>query len=160
MYGSLFRHHLSPKHLGRRKAKRGTWNQEEKGRGASLALASLNWGQMGPLPHPPRSCHVKHLRALTHLESWKGTGRAGFYSFPSSLPLCRFSGDGAVKEFPGLTLGHAVHNRSSLWRQFMFYSAVLTFTSSSRVPTLLQGFTYFDTLLRGLASFHLRAVLS
>lgn len=160
MYGSLFRHHLSPKHLGRRKAKRGTWNQEEKGRGASLALASLNWDQMGHLPRTPSSCHLKNLRALTRLESWKGTGRAGFYSFPSSLPLqilWWWSCEGVSRVDSG---SGSASQKFFVETVYVLFSCTLTFTSSSRVLTLLQGFTYFDTLIGGLASFHLSAVLS
>lgn len=135
MYGSWCGYHLSSRYLGRRRESRGTWNPEEKGRWAILALASLNRDPCGP----PSSCHLEHLRAPVHLEPWKGMGRAVFCILLPSL-LWRFSGDGATKKFPRLTLGQVVQKRSSLWRVYVLFSCTHTFTSSSRIlqPWLLK----------------------
>ena len=116
---ALFRHHQSPRCVGRWKERRGSWDCEEGAGGASPALVCLHQHQTGHCPCPPSSCHLKHLRWLAPLESCKGVGRAGFCSllppsFADSLVIETW------KKFPRLTLGQAVQKRSSLWRQFLF----------------------------------------
>ena len=58
-------------------------------------------------------------------------GTAGFCSL--SLPSLQILWI-ETRKFHRLTLGQPMRNRSSLWSQFLFCSAVHTFTSSSKVP--------------------------
>lgn len=129
------------------KGERGPWNPEEKGRGASL-----NRDRVGHLRGPPGSCRLKHLRTRSLEREWGELFRSLLLSL-----LCRLSGDRATKKFPGLTLGPAVSNRSSLRRQFRAFSAAPARPPPGRRPrgrASVQAATWLrrgDTLVGGRA---------
>lgn len=104
---------LSSRLLGRRR-ERGTWNPKEKGRGAGLALAM-----------PTQKTSVQTSKGPSPPGVLQGNGERCILQPPPLLPFPT-SGDGATQKFPMLTLGQAVGDRSSLWRQFMSFPAVLT----------------------------------